>query len=111
MNQNFINFMIKHAKEPVIYNVHDKEDNIIGTVFCSYTKIYFRKNGFNGGLDVIKYPKVIGLSFWSDFAEKDESAKRISGATYGRSVTLDRFISDMKEHMPHHFEWMLWNLL
>ncbi len=111
MNQNFINLMKKHNKEPIIYNVNDKDNKVIGTIFCSYSKIYFRKNGFNGGLDVTKFPKVINLDLWSDFAEKDDSAKRISGAIYGRSVTLDRFISDMKEHMPHHFEWCIWNMI
>jgi hypothetical protein len=51
------------------------------------------------------------LSFWSDFAEKDPSAQRISGAKYGCYVSFQRFADDMRVNMPNHFEWMLWNFI
>lgn len=51
------------------------------------------------------------LSFWSDFAEKDPSAQRISGSKYGCYVSFQKFVDDMRVNMPNHFEWMLWNLL
>ena len=49
------------------------------------------------------------LEFWSDFAEKDPSAQRISWAKYGCYVSFQKFVDDMRIHMPNHFEWMLWN--
>jgi hypothetical protein len=52
-----------------------------------------------------------GLRFWSDFAEKDPSAQRISGAKYGSYVSFQKFVEDMRNHMPNHFEWMLWNFV
>jgi hypothetical protein len=51
------------------------------------------------------------LRFWSDFAEKDPSAQRISGAKYGCYVSFQKFVDDMRLHMPNHFQWMLWNLI
>lgn len=51
------------------------------------------------------------LSFWSDFSEKDSSAQRISGAKYGRHVSFQEFVDDMRIQMPNHFEWMLWNFV
>ena len=51
------------------------------------------------------------LSFWSDFAEKDLSAQRISGSKYGCYVSFQRFVDDMRINMPNHFEWMLWSFV
>lgn len=51
------------------------------------------------------------ISFWSDFAEKDSSAQRISDAKYGCNVSFGEFMDDMRLHMPNHFEWMLWNFV
>jgi hypothetical protein len=102
--------MLSHQKEPITYNIYDKENKTIGYVCCRYDKITFLREGFNDGLDILTYNKE-GLSFWSDFAEKDESAKRISGESFGIFTSPEKFISDMKEHMPYHFEWCVWNLL
>ena len=111
MNKNLIlDAMQKHNKEPVMYRVYCKDDKFLGTVFCSSCRISFGKTGFNGGLEIINYGSG-GLSFWSDFAEKDETAKRISGIEFGMTVSSEKFISDMKDHMPYHLEWILWNLL
>ena len=54
---------------------------------------------------------VARLSFWSDFAEKDPFAQRISGSKYGCYVSFQEFIDDMRIHMLNHFEWMLWNFV
>ena len=51
------------------------------------------------------------LNFWSDFAEKDPSAQRISGSKYGCYVSFQGFVDDMRINMPNHFQWMLWNLI
>jgi len=51
------------------------------------------------------------MTFWSDFAEKDPSAQKISGARYGRHLLFQEFVDDMRIHMPNHFEWMLWNFV
>lgn len=51
------------------------------------------------------------LEFWSDFAEKDPSAQIISRSKYGCYVSFQKFVDDMRIHMPNHFEWMLWNFV
>lgn len=59
------------------------------------------------------YIHLLGSEFdlFSDFAEKDISAKIISGHKHGRHVSPNEFFELLRVNMPHHFEWCLWNFI
>lgn len=51
------------------------------------------------------------FDLYSDLAEKDISAQRISNSKLGRYVSPNEFFELLKIHFPYHFEWCLWNFI
>jgi len=109
INKNSIlEIMNNHRGQSTTYNIYDGT-NKVGSIRCQYDKILFSSSEFNKELEVInQYDGTISL--WSDFSPKRDSLGRASPNVCGAYVSIEHFMLDVKENLPYHFEWIVWNL-